>query len=297
LAGGRHRHFRIEAAVGKVQHGRLAGAGLAPYDERGPAPGQLRGNEIGSVDVSGVRAGPSVSRASIGFSMRHALCFFALMTSVSATALTFRNVDYICPVGGEAFSSPQVGSATYFGMNLDTRPEGMGPVPWPLPKCPGNGFVIFAEKFPEDELSKLTQLVGSPEYQALRNRESDYFLAAFLMERIERPARSIAYTLLNASWEAQKPEQEQRYLDAALRHYLSSLDAAKGTGDELLADQFLAGELERRLGKFSEAESRFKALLVGNRLSDEGHIRVARYQLELIGEKDSLPHGMPAPPK
>src|SRR5690606_5477690 len=78
-----------------------------------------------------------------------------------AHAMTVMDVDFTCPVGGEEFSTRMAGSGTAFGRNLDRRPFGPTPSPWPLAKCPGNGFVLYQREFSDAEIRKLTPLVES----------------------------------------------------------------------------------------------------------------------------------------
>jgi hypothetical protein len=146
------------------------------------------------------------------------------------------------------------------------------PAPWPSARRPGNGFVMFSSK------------------------ETNYYLAARLMTAIAVPRRRVAYALVQASWEARVPEQHRRYIEEALAEYKVSLESEVDP-EHWINDQLLAGELERRLGQFDTASSRFTALLADPRTMKEIHIRIARFQLELIARRDSRSQLVPQPLK
>ena len=227
----------------------------------------------------------------------HTLSLLAtfILCPVLAGAMTFHEVDLVCPIGAEKFKQTLAGSGTSFGMYLDTRPFGPTPAPWPLAKCPGNGFVLFADQWTPEELQKLEAVVKSTDYQRLRATETNYFLAAHLMAALGLEHRKIGYALVQASWESKTPEQELRYLQEALTHYKAALESAYENPKFWIHDQLLAGELERRSGQFQPAQHRFTALLSDPRLKEDLHIQIARYQLELIAKADSKPQRVPTP--
>lgn len=210
-----------------------------------------------------------------------------------AGAMTFHEADLVCPIGGEKFKQTLAGSGTSFGIYLDTRPFGPTPAPWPLAKCPGNGFVLFNDKWTTEELQKLEVAVQSADYQRLRATETNYFLAAHLMKVLDLEHRQIGYALVKASWEAKGSEQELRYQHEALTHYKVALESADENSKTWVHDQLLAGELERRTSQFEAAQRRFTALLSDPRLKDDIHTRIARYQLELIAKADATPQRVP----
>jgi hypothetical protein len=222
--------------------------------------------------------------------------FAALLWSMAAQAMTFQEVDLVCPIGGEKFRATLAGSGTSFGMFLDTRPMGPTPAPWPLARCPGNGFVMFSSKLMPQEIQRLEAVVNSEEYQKSRGVETNYALAAKLMAAIGAPRRRVAYVLVQASWEARVPEQHLRYIEEALAEYNAALETT-GEPEHWVNDQLLAGELERRLGRFDQAAARFTALLADARMKNEMHIRIARFQLELAARSESRPQLVPSQPK
>ena len=91
--------------------------------------------------------------------------------SAPAAAMTFMEVDYVCPVGGERFRAQTMGSGTVFRHFLDGQAEGAIMSPWPLVRCPGNGFVMYRDDFSAAEIATLTPFVEGEEYQRLRRVE------------------------------------------------------------------------------------------------------------------------------
>src|SRR5262245_42254341 len=135
----------------------------------------------------------------------------------AATALTFIEREVACPVGGETFKAHLPASETQFRQQLDLKQTGEIASPWPLARCPGNGFVIYKESFSGEEIARIAAYVASAEYQAMRATETNYFLAAALRSRFGDPPATIAMTLLQATWEAQSDEQQyRRYATLAL---------------------------------------------------------------------------------
>jgi len=224
--------------------------------------------------------------------MRRLVLMLALSPATSAATILV-NDEVTCPIDDETFTYTSAASGTSMGSYLDSRPFGPSPAPWPIAKCPKTGFVIFSEKFTAEELSKLRALVLSAEYQQLQKQHTNYFLAAQLMQAIGRPERDIAYTLVQASWEAETPRQATNYREAALSHYVSSFASTDPKTEGWVFDQMIAGELERRLHRFKESERRFQALVTGKLLLEPRYAQLVQYQLELIAKRDANAHRTP----
>jgi len=209
-------------------------------------------------------------------------------------ALTTREVEETCPIDGEKFKATLAMSGTQFGIYLDGKPYGALLAPWPLAKCPTTGFVMYKSKFSEDELAKLREYVQSSEYRALIGVETTYYLAATLQRRIGEDNRRIASTLLRATWQAETDSRYRRYAQETLEAYKQLLTQA---ADErsLLSMEFIAGELERRLGLFDEAKRRFSALASRDEAKSGTFPQILEFQLTLIEAKDAQPHKVPSP--
>lgn len=228
--------------------------------------------------------------------MRRLVLIMALSPATSAATILVDD-KVTCPIDDETFTYTSAASGTWMGSYLDSRPFGPIAAPWPIAKCPKSGFVIFSETFTADELSKLRSVVLSAEYQQLQKQHTNYFLAAQLKQAIGRPERDIAYTLVQASWEAETPQQATNYREAALSHYVSSFASTDPKSEGWVFDQMIAGELERRLHRFKESERRFQALVNGKLLSEPRYAQLVQYQLELIAKRDADAHRTPSAPK
>ena len=205
-------------------------------------------------------------------------------------ALTTREDQFTCPIGGEPFKQLMAGSGTAFGSDLDTRPYGAIESPWPLPVCPGNGFVIFKHDFTPEELTKLTAIVESDDYRQRVRTEPPYARAAFLMTVVGAEHRPLAFTLLKATWQSYGEEQANRYRAQIIEH----LDQApKDKPEAALNDQLIAGEMERRMGRFDDARRRFQSVVIEPGARAEMLKRIVAYQLRLIAAKDTQSHRVP----
>jgi len=212
-------------------------------------------------------------------------------------AMTVMDVEITCPVGGEEFTARLAGSGTAFGANLDRRPFGATPSPWPLARCPGNGFVLYQREFSDAEVARLTPLVESAEFQRMQAEESDYYIASRLMRHMNAPANLVADRLLKATWEAEHDERYPRYASEALAAFEHVLADASSelTAETRASYQQIAGELERRLGRFEEAARRFEALLQSPGVIGSELEPLVRQEIALVAAKDSGTHAIETP--
>lgn len=163
-----------------------------------------------------------------------------------------------CPVGGKSFTWTTTASYSIWGYRPDGKPYGSWDFPLEIPKCPGNGLVIFDE-FTKEETGRLKTLVESDEYRAIRDTETSYFLAAWLMERLGRPPINIAWMIVQASWQADgRPELKKRYQSL----YVDRIRALpkSGEGEDWLIMQARAVNGLRELGRFDEARALLASL-------------------------------------
>ena len=103
----------------------------------------------------------------------------------------------------------------------------------------------------------------------------------------------IAYAFLQATWEARSPDQYARYARVALRQYRYIL--AKPEHDDMKwpTQQIIAGELERRLGLFDKARTRFAKLKELDQFKQGVFPDIVELQLRLIDEKNTGSHRIP----
>lgn len=163
-----------------------------------------------------------------------------------------------CPVGGKSFTYTTTASYSIWGYRPDGKPYGSWEFPMEIPKCPGNGLVIF-DKFTDEETDRLKTLVESAEYRAMRDSETSYFLAAWLMKGLGRPPINIAWMTVQASWQADdRPELKRRYQTL----YVDRIRALTRSGDgvDWLIMQARAVNGLRELGRFDEAKALLASL-------------------------------------
>ena len=218
-----------------------------------------------------------------------------LVIPYAANAQTMDQVEVTCPLGGEVFQATLAMSGTAFGTYLDFRPYGPIASPPPLPKCPSNGFVVYKRKFNDDELQRIKPYVVSQDYQALQRTHTNYYLAAKLQTHLGASQKQLARTLLYASWETERSEQYREYATEALEAYKRALTEEYPKKNEWLTDQLVAGELERRLGRFEEANSRFLFIADREKASSGTLHDILELQLRLLKAKNSEPNLAPQP--
>jgi len=215
------------------------------------------------------------------------------------TAAAAAEIEVTCPLDGTKFKSPASLRGGRIGMRLDLKPIGFMDVPTRLPVCPNNHFVVYKNQFTDAEKERLKKFVLSPEYQNLVKDNTSYFLLAKILEDLGETDWLIANAYLQASWQVEdKPDKEKQYLDLTLQHLNKFLSAGNKEGDQSLQTaQMLAGEMERRLGRFDDAKKRFLELSKLQGFKEGVNAAIITTQLDLISKKDTAPHDLPEPPK
>jgi hypothetical protein len=220
-----------------------------------------------------------------------ACCAFSLVM-LPAQALTFGSIELVCPIDGKKFKVNTVLSGTELGMWLDMKPIGPTPAPWPLEKCPDNGFIIYKQNFSKAELETLRPYVQSDGYRALLDSHTNYYVASRLQIEARESSARIATTLLRATWEARGQEQYLAYATEALRWYEQVLKERSPEDKEFVTATLVAGELERRLGLFEQAKKRF--LGIPDRKALRSPLdKIVDLQLELIEQRNAHPARVP----
>src|SRR3569623_276247 len=119
--------------------------------------------------------------------------------------------EMTCPIGGASFTYTPSPPPASLGLRPDGKPYGSGAIPTPLPECPDNGLVLYMDYSP-DEVAKLTPLIESGDYQALRS-QSQYYRAYWLMKQMGLGPERYLWALLQAAWEADdRPQMRALYL-------------------------------------------------------------------------------------
>jgi hypothetical protein len=186
----------------------------------------------------------------------------ALLLAMPLAASSYTEVEKTCPIGGKKFKFMELMSISTFGRMADGMPVGSGIFPIDLPKCPDNGLVMYKD-FSKADLAVLKPIVAGAEYQALQRKETVYFLAAWLAEKLgERD--QVAGLLLSATWEAknQEPggEMARRYNEAFLA-WVAALPADNRSFGSI-ALRVRAANALREMGRFDEAEAMRAAVVI-----------------------------------
>jgi len=180
----------------------------------------------------------------------------------SAIALTSYEATVICPIDGQAFVTTMTGSTFQSGMRLDFKPIGALIAPYPYPVCPGNGFVVYRNDFSDSELHAIRTIVLGDEYRRLRSEDTDYFMVAYVKQRLGADDYDLGSTYLRASWEAERnaPHLTGRYQELALEKFGAFTQGKRTHTEEWWTASVLAAELDRLLARFDAVERRFNAL-------------------------------------
>jgi len=196
----------------------------------------------------------------MGRAMAYRLAAMVWLAAVAAPAMAGTPFAQTakCPVGGKTFTYTATASYSIWGYRPDGKPYGSWEFPLELPKCPDNGLVLFDE-FNQDEVKRLEALVDSPEYRAMREVETNYFLASWLMKQLGREPINVAWMVVQASWQADgRPDLKARY--QAL--YVDQIRNLPKSGDVIdwLAMQGRAVNGLRELKRFDEASALLASL-------------------------------------
>jgi hypothetical protein len=159
-----------------------------------------------------------------------------------------------CPIGGGSFQFQPVAQPVVAGERPDGRPIGSVRFPLTLPECPDNGLVLYKD-YDAGEVARLTPLVDSEAYRALRKDGTQYYRAYWLMREMGLPAERYLWALLQASWEAEgRPELRKRYLEELVEE---SAKVPPRPGDlGWIGMEGRAINALRELGRFDEALAR-----------------------------------------
>jgi hypothetical protein len=180
----------------------------------------------------------------------------------AANAFTSYQTVVTCPVGGQSFTATMMGSFFQSGMRLDFKPIGALIAPYPYPVCPANGFVVYRDNFSDAEIDAISAIVLSDDYRAQRTHNTDYFMIAYVKERLGADSYEIGSTYLRASWEAERvaPDLVDRYRKFALEAFDTFLNGKETGTEKWWTAAVLAVEMHRLLGEFKAVQLRTSVL-------------------------------------
>lgn len=229
-----------------------------------------------------------------------ALSLGAIPAADKATATTSYQVTLTCPIDGQRFTATLVGSYFQSGTRLDFKPLGSVVAPTPYPVCPGNGFVIYQDSFSNDELNAIKAIVASDEYRQLRSDNTDYFMVAYVKQRLGANHYDLGHTYLRASWEAERdmPELAAPYRRLARQAFDSFLRSERNRTEEWWTAAVLAAELDRLLGHFDTVEFRISTLPLAELNASHPVLKTVIDQVRMHANwRNAAPQQLSMPPR
>ncbi len=225
---------------------------------------------------------------------------------LACVALAVNSMDqgFLCPICGTHWEQRVETSGHSRGLRLDLRQLGDVVDPPTLPQCTKCRFPLFNEQLleqaqdpaKEKAFKRLRTFVLGADFQMLAAKNPSYFALALVQavigdERHPTPHRYLALSYLRASWQVEdRPAACRRSLEKALEHYVAALDETDAQDRRRGDLALLCGEIERRLEKWDEAESRFRELESSALLHGTPRAAIPGIQLKLIARRDSAPH-------
>lgn len=162
-----------------------------------------------------------------------------------------------CPIGNRSFTFTTTASYSTWGARPDGKPFGSWTFPLALPECPDNGLVVY-DRFGPDDVRRITPLVASSDYQALRRSgDTSYYRAYWLMRRMDAPVANQLWMLVQAGWQAENGSPlRRRYLEELVARGPELGEARDEIG---LAMRARVINALRELGRFDEALAMIRA--------------------------------------
>lgn len=223
----------------------------------------------------------------------------ALLLACVACAVNSLEQEFLCPICGTHWRQRIETSSRVKGMRLDLRQVGDVVDPPTLPQCTKCRFPFFSDRLAEQAkdparahaFKQLGSFVLGADFQMLASKNPPYFALAQVQQILKAPHRAIALSYLRASWQVEDREvPRRRLLDKAREHYLAAFDETGANDPQRRELALLCGEIERRLGKWDDAEKRFLELEASGVLQGTPQADIPALQLRLIAQHDSAPH-------
>lgn len=165
--------------------------------------------------------------------------------------------EIVCPLGGERFETLRLGTHSTYGVSLDWEPLSYMRFPIPIPVCPSNGFIVFDEEMTGDEVSRVSSIVESTEYQSyFSQRHATFFLYARLSEMLGENAENRWWLYRQASSEADLCQSPSRYREYALltvKEGEARLASLTSHDNEYWVLSVVIPNMYRRIGDFDAA--------------------------------------------
>lgn len=218
--------------------------------------------------------------------------FFVLISASVARAGGGITVETTCPLDNQKFQIFSTFSSSVMGTRLDFKVLSSAYVTR-LPVCPSSGFPMYKKDFSEDELASLRDYVRTEEYRELRSQHSNYYMAFHFFRRDGADTWTLAWVLLNASWETERKKRKiqlhRRYLALTVQWFDKFLEEHPTRDSEWWKAQVVAGDLERQLKKFDVTRQRLESLPVHEILPDSEYRLIRDQILDYAAQEISKP--------
>ena len=230
----------------------------------------------------------------------------AMAVCLVASALGYNSLEqgFTCPIDGHEWKQRVESSANPQALRLDLRQLGDVMDPPTLPQCPKCRFPFFSERVAEqanepekaEAFNHLRRFILGADFQLLARKYPSYFCLAQVQEFLHAPHRHIALSYQRASWQVENREAMcGRLLEKAHEHFVAALAEMKPDDRRFAEVALLCGDTERRLGRWDEAEKRFRDLQDGEGQRSPRKMPIFTMQLKLIAKRDSHPKTIDEP--
>lgn len=189
------------------------------------------------------------------------LCWLLLAGPSAAKATELSLSDFTCGFCGQKFTDKMIWSTNVMDQDAELRPLTMGldPLPYYVHACPHCGYtdgdpaqLTDPEKV---EIGKFLTAYRESHDGKVRSAGKYEVLANVYIIR-KMPAEKIAFAYQRAAWMADDSQDEaaaRRYRAATLEYLVKALENQEIEAKKRPTLIYLAGELNRRLGRFDEA--------------------------------------------
>lgn len=163
----------------------------------------------------------------------------------------------------------------------------------PLPECPLCGGVFANLVMSERELQKLKDFVWAPEQR--NGRKTDTRLRfARLLEYLERDAREVGMSYLQAAWANSHNQQlAKECREKSLTLFKEYLDSSTAEDEYRFDISLKIADILRQLQRFNEAEEWLQQMQGTEAFQQAWYPMLINHTLELVNRKDSEPALLP----
>ncbi|MCL4500597.1 MAG: DUF2225 domain-containing protein [Deltaproteobacteria bacterium] len=220
---------------------------------------------------------------------------FLLMGGVNAAgATTLSDHDFTCGFCGQTFKDKIIWSTNVMDRDAEFRPLAMGldPLPYYVHLCPHCGYANTSEevKLTDREKAEIGKFLTAyrQNHGAEPTPADKYEVLANIFIIRKLPSDKIAYAYQRAAWMADDANDQaagRKFRTAALEYLTKALKDHETDPKVTPVLTYVAGELNRRLGRFDEALQWFSRVDPNNQdLKD-----LVAQQSKLARKKDARP--------